>query len=156
MMRNQVFAELKTRLNPEQYRALLDDQTRWVNAYSARCGIYNDEPVPTPIPPAVIGCFRTEGATRLSYLQRYKPYDATSGSVAPALPTSVKGPGFDCSKAHHPLAKLICADEELSRIDLYLNQAYNTYENTLDAAGKKRLVQDENRFISKVVAACPI
>src|SRR5438309_1994738 len=72
MMRNQVFAALKTRLSPEEYRALLDNQTRWVNIYSARCGISKDKPIPTPIPPTVIGCFRIEGASRLSYLQHYK------------------------------------------------------------------------------------
>jgi hypothetical protein len=67
-----------------------------------------------------------------------------------------QGPGFDCRKAHHPLAQLICDDDELSQVDLYLNQAYNAYRDTLDAAGKKRLAHDENVFIRAVINLCSI
>jgi clan AA aspartic protease (TIGR02281 family) len=156
IMRNQAFATLKTRLSPEQYRALLDDQTRWVNAYSARCGIYSNQPVPTPMPSSVIGCFRSEGESRLSYLQHYDATKLPPGSGAPPSPSRIEGPGFDCSKANQPLAKLICADDELSRIDLYLNKAYDAYQNTLDAGAKKRLLREENEFIRSVIATCPL
>ena len=41
------------------------------------------------------------------------------------------GPGFDCEKATQPLAQLICADQELSRIDLLFNQAYSALSQQL-------------------------
>jgi uncharacterized protein len=46
------------------------------------------------------------------------------------------GPGFDCAKARQPLAQLICASDDLSLIDYYLNQAYSAYRDTVDAAGR--------------------
>jgi uncharacterized protein len=55
-----------------------------------------------------------------------------------------QGPGFDCAKAHHPLARLICNDDDLSQIDLGLNQAYDAYRDTLSPEAKKNLANDEN------------
>lgn len=66
------------------------------------------------------------------------------------------GPGFDCTKAKQPLAQLICASDDLSRIDYYMNQAYNAYTATLDVTGKKRLAQDQVAFINKVIDLCHI
>jgi uncharacterized protein len=34
------------------------------------------------------------------------------------------GPSFDCGKATHPLALTLCADTDLSRVDLMYVQAY--------------------------------
>jgi predicted aspartyl protease len=67
-----------------------------------------------------------------------------------------QGPGFDCTKAHHPLARLICNDDDLSQIDLSLNQAYDAYRDTLSPEAKKNLANDENAFIRAVISKCPI
>jgi uncharacterized protein YecT (DUF1311 family) len=63
-----------------------------------------------------------------------------------------QGPGFDCAKAHHPLARLICGDDDLSQIDLNLNQAYDAYRGTLGAEAKKNLDKEESAFIRAVIA----
>jgi uncharacterized protein len=67
-----------------------------------------------------------------------------------------QGPGFDCTKAHQPLARLICDDDDLSQIDLNLNQAYDAYRGTLGPEAKRNLDKDESAFIRAVIAKCPI
>jgi uncharacterized protein YecT (DUF1311 family) len=67
--RNKLFEAVREKLSPEVYKALTADQTHWVKAYTARCGISTDGPVPTlPVPPAVIDCYRRESRARTAEL----------------------------------------------------------------------------------------
>ncbi|HZK91360.1 MAG TPA: hypothetical protein VFC56_14540, partial [Stellaceae bacterium] len=49
------------------------------------------------------------------------------------------GPGFDCAKATQPLARLICANPELSKTDLRFNQAFQALRQHLDPAEQGQL-----------------
>jgi uncharacterized protein YecT (DUF1311 family) len=73
-----------------------------------------------------------------------------------AMADARQGPGFDCTKTHHPLAQLICADDDLSRIDLLMNEAYNAYRNVQAPEGKKSLAQQQAAFVRNVIEVCRI
>jgi clan AA aspartic protease (TIGR02281 family) len=77
-------------------------------------------------------------------------------AVTPGPAKARQGPGFDCTKAHHPLAQLICADDDLSRIDLLMNEAYDAYRNIQAPEGKKSLAQQQAAFIRNVIEVCRI
>lgn len=66
------------------------------------------------------------------------------------------GPSFDCDVARAPLAKILCADAELSRVDLSFAQAYWALLQQLDDAGKRSLKQEDVQFIDSVQAQCGI
>jgi uncharacterized protein len=44
--------------------------------------------------------------------------------AVPAVPAAAGNPSFDCDRAHHPVERLICEDEELSALDLEVARAY--------------------------------
>ncbi len=67
-----------------------------------------------------------------------------------------EGPGFDCAKAHQALAQIICADDDLSLIDLRLNQVYSAYRRSLTSEAKRNLDKEEVAFIQSVIATCKI
>jgi len=66
------------------------------------------------------------------------------------------GPGFDCSKATQPLARLICADPELSRIDLRFNQGYQALRQQLGTPGRQQLNQEDLEFLDYVKRSCGV
>jgi len=67
--RNSLFSDAKQKLSVEAYQALRDDEARWVNSYTADCGVPADGPPPVrPIAQAVIDCYERAGAQRLAYL----------------------------------------------------------------------------------------
>jgi uncharacterized protein YecT (DUF1311 family) len=70
--RNKLFDAARAKLSPEAYKALTDDQSRWIKSYTARCGILiDDPPPPLPIPQSVIDCYRRESHARTNYLATY-------------------------------------------------------------------------------------
>lgn len=70
--RNRLFADAQQDLSPEKYKALLDDQFRWIRSYTAACGVSIDGPPPAmPIGQAVIDCYKRAGRDRIAYLARY-------------------------------------------------------------------------------------
>lgn len=79
-----------------------------------------------------------------------------SGLVSVHAAQAREGPGFDCTKAQQPLAQIICSSDDLSKIDLGLNEAYNAYRDALALPGKKKLAQDEVVFIRRVISLCRI
>jgi len=64
------------------------------------------------------------------------------------------GPGFDCSKANAPLAQLICADPELSQVDLAFNQTYWALYQDSDESERRELRQEDAQFLEGVVDRC--
>jgi hypothetical protein len=69
--RTHALAGARQRLDPVVYKELLADHSRWVQIYSALCGIDNNKPVPNPITAGVIACFRREGEARVIYMRGY-------------------------------------------------------------------------------------
>ena len=53
-------------------------------------------------------------------------------------PTRADGPSFDCGKARLPAEKAICADPQLSAIDLLVSRAYKDFEPSF--GGDKRMI----------------
>jgi uncharacterized protein YecT (DUF1311 family) len=69
MARNKFFEAAREKLDPDAYKTLSEDQTRWVKMYTASCGIGVDDPVPSlPISPPVLECYRQESRARTAYL----------------------------------------------------------------------------------------
>ncbi|MBV8088371.1 MAG: DUF1311 domain-containing protein [Alphaproteobacteria bacterium] len=66
------------------------------------------------------------------------------------------GPGFDCAKAAQPLARLICANADLSRTDLEFNQAYQALLAQVGPGGRRELQQEDVEFINYVQRLCGI
>jgi len=58
-------------------------------------------------------------------------------------------PSFNCSKAHLPTEKAICADLELANLDVYLSQAYRNAKRYLTGDAFRDLKGDQIRFIKK-------
>jgi uncharacterized protein YecT (DUF1311 family) len=46
LARNKLFDAAHAKLSPEDYKALTDDQSRWIKSYTSRCGISIDDPSP--------------------------------------------------------------------------------------------------------------
>jgi len=51
-----------------------------------------------------------------------------AGGILAAAPAQADGPSFDCAKASLPAEKAICADPQLSAIDLLVAKAYKGFE----------------------------
>ena len=54
---------------------------------------------------------------------------------------------FDCAKASTRIEKLICSDSELASLDIELSRAYANARNSLDAAGKKVLLDEQRKWL---------
>ncbi|HEV7778889.1 MAG TPA: lysozyme inhibitor LprI family protein, partial [Luteibacter sp.] len=54
---------------------------------------------------------------------------------------------FDCSKAASPVEKLICGDQDVSRLDTQLQGTYQTALGAVDASSKDRLVKEQRNWI---------
>jgi uncharacterized protein len=70
-----------------------------------------------------------------------------AGGILAAPSARAEGPSFDCAKAGLPAEKAICADPQLSAIDLLVSKAYKGFESAF--GGDKRkiargLIADRN------------
>ncbi|MFD2058015.1 lysozyme inhibitor LprI family protein [Mesorhizobium calcicola] len=70
-----------------------------------------------------------------------------AGGILGIAPARADGPSFDCGKASLPAEKAICADPQLSAIDLLVSKAYKGFEPAF--GGDKRkiargLIADRN------------
>lgn len=148
--------EARVRLSPEQFRKLLDEQKGWIAWYSTSCGVPPEGgPPKLPVAPEIRACFKRAGEARTAYIRSFEVGRAAQAPPTQAAAVSDRlGPGFDCTKAKAPMALLICADPELSRVDLAFNQAYWALMEELDDAGRRRLKQEDNAFLDGVVARC--
>jgi predicted aspartyl protease/uncharacterized protein YecT (DUF1311 family) len=102
-----------------------------------------------PVSASIRACFKRAAEARIAFI---RGYGLATGSPAPVTPQI--GPGFDCSKAMRPLALLICADADLSRVDLLYNQAYWALLQQLEPSARKGLRQEEEAFIDAVQDQC--
>jgi uncharacterized protein YecT (DUF1311 family) len=66
------------------------------------------------------------------------------------------GPSFDCQKVKAPLAQIICADPELSALDVRFVDAYKKLLSQLSGAAASQLKQEDSNFISGVQKQCGI
>jgi uncharacterized protein YecT (DUF1311 family) len=85
--RNKLFEAARGKLSPQGYKALTDEQSRWIKAYTARCDISLDGPVPSlSIGQSVIECYRRESRARTAQLaERFsKPTTAAAPPQAPS------------------------------------------------------------------------
>jgi uncharacterized protein len=124
--RQEAINEARGRIGEDRWPELWEDQKAWVRSYATACGVPPDRPPPLPVSATIKACFKRAAIVRIAYLQGY---GVASGS-APASPSPGAvsrdriGPSFDCSTVGYPLALMICADGDLSRLDLRFGQAY--------------------------------
>jgi uncharacterized protein/peptidoglycan hydrolase-like protein with peptidoglycan-binding domain len=157
--RQHAFDAAKGPLNPEQQRALLADQSDWVNSYAEKCGLSQDVPPMLPLARAIKDCMARAGRERTEYLQAYRPVKTApkpSSVVANWMPGPRIGPSFDCEKAATPLGLLICGSPNLARIDLRLNQAYFALRQQLEPAEQRQLQREDVEFINTVRDTCGV
>jgi peptidoglycan hydrolase-like protein with peptidoglycan-binding domain len=82
-----------------------------------------------------------------------------AGSIVAAVTSALAaqiGPSFDCDKASTPLARMICASPELSRIDLQFVQPYYAIRQQLSAEGRRELDEEDHEFIESVQQLCGV
>src|SRR5262249_43545901 len=146
--RQRAMEQARARLSPQQYRALLDDQNGWIRWHGTMCRVPPDGEIPeVPVSPSVKACFKRAGEARIAYIQSYgsQPSTAPAPNSQPGAAQDRIGPSFDCAKdARTPLTLMICADPELSRVDLAFNQAYWALHHFLDAPKRKWLSDEDN------------
>jgi uncharacterized protein YecT (DUF1311 family) len=86
--RQHAFDEARSRLNPEQQKALLSDQNGWIRSYASACGL-TDAPPQIPLPAAIKDCMIQAGRGRVAYLHAYggtSPKNAQVGSPVSLTP----------------------------------------------------------------------
>ncbi len=108
-------------------------------------------PVETPLP-ALSGP-RTGGAPATSAVVPSSPA-TPNGDLSRA--TKQLGPSFDCNVAQQPLAQMLCADAELSRVDLRFAQAYWALLGQVGDGGSRELKQEDLQFLDAVQQQCGI
>src|SRR3954471_16798914 len=127
----------------------------WITWYATSCGVPPDGGTPKlPVSPEVRGCFKRAGEARTAYIQAYGGGRAAQATAQPVALSDRLGPGFDCANAKRPLALLICADHELSGVDLAYNQAYSALMEDLEPAARQQLKQEVNAFLDGVLTEC--
>src|SRR5260370_26749589 len=68
LARNKLFEAARLKLSPEAFKALNDDQSRWIKSYTAQCGVSIDGPAPSlPISQNVINCYKRHSRARTAY-----------------------------------------------------------------------------------------
>jgi uncharacterized protein/membrane protein implicated in regulation of membrane protease activity len=167
--RQHAFDEARSRLSPDGQKALLADQSSWVQSYARACGLAQDAPPSLPLAPQIRECMARAGEARIAYLRAYgspppaqgvqpptsgptPPSPSKAGAIAPAR----IGPSFDCGQATQPLARMICASPWLSKLDLRFAQAYYALLEQVGPAGRSSLRQEAIGFTSSVATECEI
>ena len=80
------------------------------------------------------------------------PAPAPAQAPAPASNDAAFAPSFDCAKASTAQEKMICADRELSRLDVELSQAYSRARS--QRADKDGLRKEQTQWLRTNVRAC--
>ena len=83
---------------------------------------------------------------------------ASSTTVGPAMAQGRVGPSFECGAnvANQPLAQIMCASDELARLDLSYVIAYQALRESTDGQGRKVLAVEANAFSLSVTEQCNI
>jgi uncharacterized protein YecT (DUF1311 family) len=150
---------------------LPENRSNWTFAVTRKAALAAPPPEarpagPTPAPPASLptaapaavpaASATTNAAAAPPAAQATAP--ASAPTTSPPLPTPAaagapaQGPSFDCGKATHPTEKMVCADRELSSLDLELSQAYRRARE--QAADKEKLRQQQLRWLRESVRTC--
>jgi uncharacterized protein len=156
--RQEAINEARGRIGEEAWPALWENQKAWVRSYATACGVPPDHPPSFPASASIMACFKQAAIARIAYL---RAYGATAGSApAPASPGAVSrdriGPSYDCSIAGYPLALMICADGDLSRLDLRFGQAYWALFQQLGPGEQPQLKSEDITFFDQVQAQCQV
>lgn len=156
--RQEAINEARGRIGEEAWPELWDDQKAWVRSYATACGVPPDHPPPMPVPASIKACFKKAAEARTAYIRAFGlAAGGARASVSPGVGVPDRlGPGFDCTKAAAPLALLICADPELSRVDLRFNQGYWALFQQLGPAGQSQLKEEDIDFIDQVQEQCGV
>jgi uncharacterized protein/predicted aspartyl protease len=150
--RQDAINEARERIGEEAWPVLWESQKAWVRSYAPACGISQDHPPPMPVPASIRACFKRAAEARIAFIRGYR-------LAVPGVTTAARqrvGPGFDCSKAMRPLALMICADADLSRVDLRFNQAYWALLQQLEPQAQRGLRQEDQTFIDAVQDQCGV
>ena len=101
--RQKLFETARAKLSAPAYEALTNEQARWANAYTARCGAsVNTRPTVKLISPTLLDCYRRESRRFTAYLAKrlgrpdMLPF---AGRMSLALSTRLRrggGTQFDC------------------------------------------------------------
>jgi len=148
--RQEAIFEARARIGEGAWPAFWENQKAWVRSYALACGIPQDRPPPLPVPTSIRECFRHAAEARITFVRSY-------GLTTPGTPASAAsriGPGYDCNRVVRPLALMICADPDLSRMDLRYNQAFWALLQQLDPSARQGLRQEEEAFIDAVQDQC--
>jgi S1-C subfamily serine protease/uncharacterized protein len=154
--RQEAINEARGRVGEDRWPELWEDQKAWVRSYATACGVPPDRQPPLPVSATIKACFKRAAVARLTYL---RGYGVAAGS-APAPPSTRAvsrdriGPSFDCSTVGYPLALMICADGDLSRLDLRFGQAYWALFQQLGPAGQPQLKEQDLAFFDQVQGQC--
>ena len=154
--RQEAINEARGRIGEQAWPALWENQKAWVRTYATACGVPPDRPLSLPVSASIRACFKQAAIARIAYL---RAYGVTAGS-APASPSPGAvsrdriGPSYDCSTAGYPLALMICADGDLSRLDLRFGQAYWALFQQLGPAGQPQLKEEDLTFFDQVQGQC--
>src|SRR5271165_3124513 len=154
--RQEAINEARGRIGEDRWPELWEDQKAWVRSYATACGVPPDRPLPFPVSASIRACFNRAAVARIAYL---RAYGVTAGS-APTSPSpravsrDRTGPSYDCSIAGYPLALMICADSDLSRLDLRFGQAYWALFQQLGPAGQPQLKEEDLTFFDQVQGQC--
>jgi predicted aspartyl protease/uncharacterized protein len=152
--RQEAINEARGRIGEEAWPALWENQKAWVRSYATACGVPPDRPLSFPVSASIRECFKQAAMARIAYIRVYR---GSAPSPSPGIASSNRiGPSFDCSKAGYPLAFLLCADADLSRLDIRFGQAYWALFQQLGPEGQPELKQEDLTFFDQVQAQCQI
>jgi uncharacterized protein YecT (DUF1311 family) len=78
VIRNRQFTTARSDLLDQDYNNLLANQERWINAYTAQCGVASTGPAPRlPISHDIVECYYQKGRERIAdltnYIRRFDP-----------------------------------------------------------------------------------
>jgi len=152
--RQEAINETRGRVGEDRWAALWEDQKAWVRSYATACGVPPDRPPPPmPISASIKTCFKQAAVARIAYLRAY----GTQPSPSPVTVDRNRiGPSFDCSTAGYPLALLICADADMSRLDLRFGQAYWALFQKVGPSGQPQLKEEDLAFFDQVQGQCGV
>jgi uncharacterized protein/predicted aspartyl protease len=157
--RQKVFDEARARIGENRWPELWEDQKAWVRSYAAACGVPPDRPLSFPVSASVKACFKRAAIVRIAYIRAYGVTTGGSASASPspaAVGRNRVGPSFDCSTAGYPLALMLCADDDLSRLDLRFGQAYWALFQQIGPAGQPQLKEEDLAFFDQVQEQCGV
>ena len=152
--RQEAINQVRGRIGEDRWPALWEDQKAWVRSYATACGVPPDRPLSLPVSASIRACFMRAAVARIAYL---RAYGTTAGSTQPSPGAAGRnriGPSFDCSTAGYPLALMICADADMSRLDLRFGQAYWALFQQIGPLGQPQLKEEDLAFFDEVQRQC--